>query len=214
MTVVVFGGGGHAKVVSDTVCAAGTYRLIGFLDDRLALGTKLTPSGCSVLGTRDWLRTAASSGVSVALGVGDNAVRSEVMSVCESLGIHVATLIHPSAIVSRSASLGVGTVVMPLAVVNADAVVGKGAILNTGVIVEHDCVVGDFAHLSPRVSLGGGSRVGAGAHLGLGAVVLPGISVGESSIVGAGAVVVRPVPECVVAVGVPASVRRSLKEQS
>lgn len=49
--------------------------------------------------------------------------------------------------------------------------------------------------------------IGAGAWIGSAAVVMA--NVGCHTIVGAGAVVTRPVPDCVVAAGVPARVQRS-----
>jgi virginiamycin A acetyltransferase len=50
-------------------------------------------------------------------------------------------------------------------------------------------------------------RIGAGAWIGSGAVVMA--DVGNNSVVGAGAVVIEPIPESVVAVGVPARVVRA-----
>lgn len=50
-------------------------------------------------------------------------------------------------------------------------------------------------------------RIGAGTWIGSGAIVL--VDVGRNTIVGAGAVVTRPLPDAVVAAGVPARVLRS-----
>lgn len=50
-------------------------------------------------------------------------------------------------------------------------------------------------------------RIGAGTWIGAGAVIMA--DIGRDSIVGAGAVVTKPVPDCVVAGGVPAHVIRS-----
>jgi acetyltransferase-like isoleucine patch superfamily enzyme len=55
-------------------------------------------------------------------------------------------------------------------------------------------------------------RVGAGAWIGSGAIVLA--DVGRGAIVGAGAVVTRPVPDRVVATGVPARVIRERRQES
>ncbi|HXT70278.1 MAG TPA: hypothetical protein VN700_11015 [Vicinamibacterales bacterium] len=50
-------------------------------------------------------------------------------------------------------------------------------------------------------------RIGAGSWIGSGAIVMA--DVGARSIVGAGAVVAKPIPDAVVAVGVPAAVVRA-----
>jgi sugar O-acyltransferase (sialic acid O-acetyltransferase NeuD family) len=204
LPVVIYGAGGHAKVVCDVLQCAGRV-VLGFIDDDLKRqGT--TALGLPVLGPSTSLDPTQHA---VALGIGDNAVRSKVYDACVARGLEVVTAIHPRAVVARSATLGAGTVVMALAVVNPDAMVGRGVIVNTAAVVEHDVVVGDFAHLSPNAAMGGAARLGARAHLGVGANVLPGVSVGEGSVVGAGAVVARDVPANVVAYGVPARVARS-----
>lgn len=198
--VVIFGASGHGKVVADALLAAGRA-VDGFLDDDdRKHGSKLM--GLPVLGGRSWL--AENRAVAVALGVGANDARAKVASVIEELGLELVTVIHPTAIVARSASIDRGAVVLARSVVNADARVERCAILNTGAIVEHDCVVGEFAHVSPSASMGGGSRVLAFAQCGIGAILLPGVTVGRNTIVGAGATVTRDLPASVVAMGTPA----------
>jgi virginiamycin A acetyltransferase len=53
-------------------------------------------------------------------------------------------------------------------------------------------------------------RIGAGTWIGSAAVVMA--DVGHDAVVGAGAVVTRPVPDAVVAAGVPARVLRARVE--
>lgn len=205
-TIVIYGSGGHAKVVADILLERGDVQLLGFLDDSAdARGPVL---GLPILGGAAWLEDALASGTAIALGVGNNAGRQRVAEHCVQAGFMLWTAIHPSAVVARSATTGAGTVVMANAVVNPDAQIGIGAIVNSGAIVEHDCQVGDFAHLSPNAAMGGRGRLGALAHLGLGASMLPRVSVGASSVVGAGAVVIADLADGVVAVGVPARVLR------
>ncbi len=205
--IYVYGASGHGKVVADILLAA-KLPVKGFIDDDPARqGGKLL--GLPVAGEGDWLRRKAkSTGIGVALGIGDNHARRAVAERCLGWGLRLVTAIHPAAAVARSARLGPGTVVMAGAAINPDARLGAGVIVNTGAVVEHDCIVGDYAHLSPNAALGGAAQVGNFAHLGLGAVVLPGIGVGSETIVGAGAVVVRQIPDGVIAVGVPARVQR------
>jgi len=208
---LVFGAGGHGKVVAD-VGRSACLALAGFLDEDPSKAAA-TFCGVPVLGwarlhreRRNWKGTA------VALGIGDNAARQRCFGLVRAAGLEVVTLVHSSAVVAPSARLGSGTVVMALAAVNPDAVVGDGAILNTGSVVEHDNVLGRFVHLSPNVALGGSVAIGDRTHLGLGAVVLPGVRVGADVRIGAGAAVVRHVVDGLTVVGVPA--RPVLRSQS
>jgi sugar O-acyltransferase (sialic acid O-acetyltransferase NeuD family) len=205
-TLVVFGAGGHGKVVADAALCAGLGPVAGFVAEGPA--PDVGPLGLRFLGGPAWLeREALERRCAVVLGVGDNAARERIADECIARGIALVTVVHPSAVVAVSALLEAGCVVLARAVVNPDASVGAGAIVNSGAIVEHDVRVGAFAHLSPGVSTGGRARIGERAHVGVGAVVLPGIAVGSDTIVGAGAVVTRDLAEGVVAWGVPARVR-------
>ncbi|HSO38506.1 MAG TPA: acetyltransferase [Labilithrix sp.] len=197
--LVVYGSGGHGKVVCDVLLAAG-HVVAGFIDDDGERHGTLV-LGLPVLGGGEHL---VAKGARVALGIGSNRARSAVAAKIASLGGVLVTCVHPRAVVAPSAVLGEGTVVMALAVVNPDARIGRGAVVNTAAVVEHDCVVGDFAHVSPNSVMGGACTVGALAQLGIGATMLPGTAIGEGALVGAGGVVVRDVAAGAVARGVPA----------
>lgn len=206
---LVWGGGGHGKVVADLVRAAG-HRVEGYVDRSAALlGAVAEPGGARVVMLEEAFLHAVRAGAAlplradaVALAIGDNGGRAAALERLD--GAPLPALAHPSSVVSPSARVGWGTVVLARAVVNAAATLGRAVIVNTGAIVEHDCVVGDAAHLSPGAVLAGRVEVGERAWIGAGATVLPGVRVGSGARVGAGAVVLRDVPEGATVAGVPA----------
>jgi sugar O-acyltransferase (sialic acid O-acetyltransferase NeuD family) len=202
--LLIWGAGGHGKVVLDIARSAGRFERIAFLDDdsRRAGVTFFMFCDCPLVGGSEELYRFAGSTFVVAIG--DNRARARCFARALGNGLAPRALVHPSAVIAASASIGPGTVVMPGVIVNADAVIGENCIINSGAIVEHDCRVDAHVHISPRVVLGGGVSVGPLAHVGIGAVVLPGATVGEESIVGAGAVVLREAPAHSTVVGVPA----------
>jgi sugar O-acyltransferase (sialic acid O-acetyltransferase NeuD family) len=211
--LLIWGAGGHGKVVLDVAQATQIWDTIAFIDDCWSAG-KTEFMGLPVLGAREQLPLLLDRGYSefiVAIGV--NVSRAKCFAEALARGFLPATMVHPTSVVSRSALIGPGTVVMPRAVVNAGSVIGEDSIINTGAVVEHDCVVGSHVHLSPGVVLGGGVRIGAYAHVGLSATVLPHAEIGEFATIGAGAVVLHSVVPGETVVGVPArpvtaSVRR------
>ncbi|MCY9160624.1 acetyltransferase [Bacillus atrophaeus] len=203
--VAVIGDGGHGKVVKEIVSARTDTRLIGVLDDTFSA---LQYSGELYTGPADSIQELRRliPDIVFVLAIGSNIVRKQL---AERLGLEqkdFVSLIHPSAMISKSAKVGHGTVVMAGAVIQAGAIIGAHSIINTGAVVEHDNRIGDFVHLSPRVTLTGAVAVSEGAHLGAGAVVIPEMSIGRWSVVGAGAAVISPIPDQVTAVGTPARV--------
>jgi acetyltransferase EpsM len=200
--IVIFGAGGHAKVVLEAIRATQPNLLVTVLDD----GQQ--PAGANLLGApivtgRDWL-SAHWPDAQVALGIGNNAARQEIVDWLLTQARPLATVIHPAAVISPSARIGGGSFLAAGGVVNADAGIGEGVIINTGASVDHDCVVGSCAHIAPGARLCGGIRVGARALIGAGAVLIPGVSIGADAVVGAGSVVLNDVPAGSKVAGCPA----------
>jgi acetyltransferase EpsM len=209
--LLLWGSGGHGRVVLDIVRALDRYSGIAFVDDDAASVEKEL-AGCRILGSLRELDSPALRDCSaIVVAIGLNQARARCFAFARSQGWDLATLIHPTAVVSPSARLGAGTVVMPRAVVNAGAEIGENCIINTAAVVEHDCRVGDHVHLSPGVILGGAVTVDSFVHMGLGSIALPGSTIGEGAVVGAGAVVLRSVQRGETAVGVPA---RSIEKRN
>lgn len=191
-TLVIIGSGGHAKVIVEAVRARTPHRRIVLLDDEPGNQGR-TVLGFDVEGGRERL-SADLKGASVALGVGDNSSRSQVMDWLESNGHPLETVIHPTAIVGATVSVGPGAFLAAGAIAIADARIGGGAIVNTGASIDHDCVIDRAAHIAPGVRLCGNVRVGARTLIGVGSSVRPGVSIGADVILGAGSVIVHDFP--------------------
>jgi len=203
MKLLLWGAGGHGKVVYDAVVASGEFEDVAIIDD----DPSCRFNGLPVAGTSEALTALRRKGYEACLvSIGPNQTRAKCYRTAVAHGFSGATAIHPSAVISPSATVGAGTVVMPNVVINAGAQIGQNCIINTGAIVEHDCRIADHVHISPRVVLGGAVTVGRYAHIGIGAAVLPGAVVGEEAVVGAGALVLKEAPARCTVVGVPAKV--------
>jgi sugar O-acyltransferase (sialic acid O-acetyltransferase NeuD family) len=209
-SLLVWGAGGHGRVVADLARAMGLV-VSGYVDSNpTKLGQVVDAVGGKVvLLERDVLQGPGRKGSlespgydCVALGIGVNATRMRCLSQIGDRAM--PAMVHPRATVSSSVSLGIGTVVMAGAVVNADVRIGRGVIVNSGAIVEHDCVLADGTHVSPGAVLTGGVQLETESWVGAGAVVLNAVCIGERSVVGAGAVVVRDVEPGQTVIGVPA----------
>lgn len=212
--LLIWGGGGHGKVVADLVRVLG-LRVIGFVDaDPAKLGADVEPGGGCVVAMEDHLLSAGAAGGQlphqadgVVFAIGNNRRRDQCLRRLPNTPS--PPLVHPGALVSSLAEFGRGTVIFAGCVVNAAARIGKGVILNSGCVVEHDCVVEDAAHISPGAVLAGGVRVGARSWVGAGAVIIPRVCIGADAVVGAGAVILHDIPAGATVVGNPGRVIRS-----
>jgi UDP-perosamine 4-acetyltransferase len=204
---VILGGGGHAKVVIDILGHADDVELVGFTSKD---GRGETLCGCPCIGTDVVLNELFLSGVRWAfVAIGENDKRKACLNSLKERGFDLINAISKAAAISRYARLGLGIAAMPGAVINAGARLEDGVIVNTNACVDHDCIIGSCAHIGPGTSVTGCVRVGEGSFLGAGSSVIPGVSIGCWTVIGAGAAVVNDLPDHVVAVGVPATVRES-----
>jgi acetyltransferase EpsM len=121
-----------------------------------------------------------------------------------SEGRRLATLIHPSAVISPSASIGPGCIVFPLVVVGALSRIGEGTVLNRGSLVGHHTEIGAYSFLGPGANVCGKVELGEQVHVGPGAVVRDRLRVGDHAVVGMGAVAVKDVEAGTTVLGVPA----------
>lgn len=201
-SLLIFGAGGHGKVVAETARAIGSWNGIMFADD--AYPQVKSVDGYPVIAGFSDARSMGSDGNDVIVAIGDNRTRLDLTVELGLSGFNPVTLIHPTAVVAQSAYLEQGTVIFAQAVVQAAARIGRAVIVNTAATVDHDCIVGDGAHLSPGVHLGGEVQVGDYSWLGVGAAVINRAAIGRGVTVGAGSCVIGNLPDGVTVVGVPA----------
>ncbi|MCL4552163.1 MAG: acetyltransferase [Candidatus Marsarchaeota archaeon] len=204
---VIFGGGGHAKVLIESLRAGNSTLSFVILDrDASRWGQQILD--VAILGDDSVLPELIAKDarffVAAVGGVGDNGPRKLLFERGISMGLEPLTIKHPASICSRWAEIGPGCQLLPGSIVNPGAVLGRNVIVNSGAIVEHDCKIGDHVHVASGAVLASTVTVGAGAHIGCGAAIRQLISVGEGATVGAGAVVVEDVPPHTLVVGVPA----------
>lgn len=137
------------------------------------------------------------------LGIGIPGVRRRVAESLVRRGARFLSLVHPTAVVARTASVGAGAILCPFTVVSDAATIGTCALLNYHASVAHDARAGDYAVLSPYATLGGEARIGDDVFLGMHASVGPGRRVGDRSKVSANSCALSDVPPDSLAYGVP-----------
>ncbi|BCJ87882.1 acetyltransferase [Effusibacillus dendaii] len=202
--IIVLGGGGHARVLIDTLLEL-KLPLLGFTVPNPELSNALLGVPC--IGTDDAVTNYLPSAVELVNGLGSVGVpnqRKRLFQQLKEKGYHFSSVIHPAAVIGREVELSEGIQIMAGAIVQTGSSIGNNTIVNTRASVDHDCVIGDHVHLAPGVTLSGGVKVGAEVHIGTGATVIQGVRIGANSIIGAGALVLKDVPEGATVFGVPA----------
>ena len=132
--------------------------------------------------------------------------RDRYVQQVKQLGFSFATLIHPTATVSKKSTVGAGTSVNIGTIVAGFTRIGNYVQVNRGVTIGHHTLIEDYVTIQPGANIAGKCHLGPQTYIGIGATAADGVKIGAHSIVGAGAVVTKDVPANVLVVGVPAKV--------
>lgn len=200
--LILIGGGGHCKSVIDVAESAG-YTILGILDRSIPVGE--TVLEYKVLGNDDLIEPYLDRAeFLVTVGqIKSPAIRIRLNKMVKDAGGKLATVIAPTAHVSKYASIGEGTVVMHQAVVNAGAQIGMGCIVNTFANIEHDVKLGDFCHVSTGAMVNGEAVLGEGTFIGSQSVVNQCVKVCNMTVVASGSVVHKDITDAGVYAGNP-----------
>jgi sugar O-acyltransferase (sialic acid O-acetyltransferase NeuD family) len=204
-SVIVIGGGGHARVVISILKKLKRYRILGYTDCEdhgLALGVPFLGADRELAAI-----TARHGRLAAALGVGQvglGEARYELWKRSQIEFLAFPSIISPDAIINEGVSMGEAAVVMDGVVINIGSHIGLGTIVNTNSTIEHDVVLHDWVHVAPGVTLSGGVTVGQFSMIGAGSSVIEGVQIESRCFVGAGAVVVRDLKEPGLYAGCPA----------
>ncbi|MCU0770904.1 MAG: acetyltransferase [Verrucomicrobia bacterium] len=213
--LVILGTGGNCLDIVDAVedlkagPEPGRFRVRGFLDDNPAThGTRIC--GLPVLGPLAMAATLTDCLFVNGIGSPRNFWKKPAIIAATAVPRdRFATVIHPSACVSRFAEIGPGSVLLQHVTVNARAKIGAHVIVLPGVVISHDDQIGDYTCIASAACLAGDVKVGEACYLGSHCSINGGVTLGAHTLVGMGAVVLRDTPERSVMVGNPARVLRS-----
>ena len=195
--MVVFGAGGHAKVIIDLVrLAMPDVTVVAAVDDG---ATHESVLGVPVVGGAQLLPALRERGVTLgALGIGAvtrNGIRAGLRQKLLDAGLEVPNLVHPKAVLEPSVRMGHGNQIFAGCVIGSDVELGDNTIINSGAVVSHDCVIADHVHITPGAILAGAVRVGEGSVIGMAASVYLGVEIGRGVTVANGVAVLADVPE-------------------
>ena len=206
--IIIFGSGGHAKVILDCLLVSDEFEILGYTDYK-KYNSDLSKK-IKFLGKISQLRKILkgenlkyTKGI-VAFGSNKNRKKivSDVKKICKKF--NWANVIHPSAVISNSVKMGVGNVVLSGTIICADTVLKNHVCINTGSSIDHDNLLNNFSSTGPRVTTGGNVKIGELSSIGIGATVKQNILIGKQTVIGAQSYVNKNCKSNFIYFGVPA----------
>jgi sugar O-acyltransferase (sialic acid O-acetyltransferase NeuD family) len=216
--IIIFGTGGNCIDILDAINEINSrahetvYNCAGFLDDKSEIWGKEF-YGVRVLGA---LATAKNySDCYFVNGIGSPANFWRKREIIARAGIpddRFASIVHPTASVSKMSRLGFGTVILQHVTIASNVTIGNHVIVLPNSVISHDDKIGDYTSIAGGVCVSGGVEIGDSCYLGTNSSLIGNIRVGNNSLVGMGSVVLEDVPENTVVAGNPARFLRKTIE--
>lgn len=182
--LLIIGAGGHGRSVAEALMLSGHSQPTAFLDDAADLPPHIWD--IPVWGSTALLASCVGHIDAVVVALGRNDLRKALHARVRALGLPLATVIHPSALVSPRAVIGEGCAVMAGAIVGTQARLGEGVIVNCAAVVDHDCTVEAFGHLGVNACMAGGTFIEEGAWMQAGSSMGYGVRLKAGQILGPG----------------------------
>lgn len=184
-SILIFGGGGHAKMCIDLIKQTKTHTIIGIVDDQLATKTKVL--GIPVLGNKSIIAILIEKGLQHAvLGVGGiltKGLRKKIFISLKKSNLNLPNIIHPSASVEPSVVLGEGNQIMQGVIIGSNVKIGNNCLINSGTIISHDTIIGDNVHIAPGAIIGGGVMIKDDTLIGMGCTIFLGLTIGSDVVI-------------------------------
>jgi len=206
--IVIFGAGGHCRVVLSMLSYYEEFKVIGIADRcRENIGQEIA-GGVIKYAWNDFDEIYRRGTRHAVIAVGDNRERKALFLTLKDAGFNVPTIIHPTAFVENNVRMNDGNVICVAANIGAMASVGDNCVLYTGSILDHEVELEDNVFIGPGCSIAGRVTIKEGSFIGIGSTIVEKIIIGRNATIGAGSVVIKDVPENAVVAGTPA---RSIK---
>lgn len=203
--IVIFGSGGHAKVIVDIIEKQEKFNIAGFIDGYQEKNTVIM--GYRVIGDEFSLEEIIVSNEIYGgiIGIGDNSIRAKVRDKIIKIipNFKFLNCIHPKSILGKDVTLGVGNVLMAGAIINSSTIINNHCILNTNSSIDHDCLMSDFTSIAPNATIGGNVKIGDYSAIGIGVNIFHNINIGYNCIIGGGSLVCHDTKENSIYYGSP-----------
>ncbi|WP_405377616.1 hypothetical protein [Nonlabens sp. Asnod3-A02] len=208
--LIIIGGFGNGTVAQSTVNdineRSKEWELLGFLNDR----EDGPINGSPVLGKIDketaakYLEDENVYFLYTLISVKLNFNFIHKLTDLEIPNERFATLIHPTAVVSKNAKIGFGVSIQPFVSVGPNVSIGNHVQIYAQSLIGHGSTLEDYSYVANNACIGADVVLKEGAYLGTNATTLEFVSLGKWSVSGIGSVIIRDVDDYGKVVGNPA----------
>lgn len=205
----IYGTGGHATSIA-SLAEDLNLKVDGFISHNNASSSKHLRN---ILSLEDVFQKSES--INCVIGVGMNFLRDKISREIKAIfgdQVTFVSLIHPSAVVAKSAEIKNGVVVLPGAHIGAYSKVGEHCLIGTNSSLDHDSMMYDYSSLAPGAMAGGNVEIGFRSALLINSAISNNTIIANDSILAGGSFCRNHISEFEIWGGIPARFIKARKE--
>ena len=142
--------------------------------------------------------------VRLLISLGEPKYREMLYERVHASDYRLATIVHPTAIVSVSATLGEGVFIQDNVSVSSEAIIGDNVWINGKTIIGHHSVIGSHSTVCSFSIIAGHTTLDKCTYVGVSSAIRDELTIGAYSIISMGSVVMRDVRPEKIVMGNPA----------
>ena len=112
-------------------------------------------------------------------------LRIKIEDWMKNIGVKATNILHPNAIISKSATIGNGNYVAANTVISSKARIGNHNIINFNTTVGHDAFLNDHIIVNPGVRISGNVHIESRVLVGANSFIFQGKSIGQDTLIDA-----------------------------
>jgi len=213
--IVIFGTGGHAKIILSELLKQKNYNQIIFISKEKKKYLYFNKKKYKIIKNFK-IKSSDRDKTYGVIAIGDNYLRYKLYKKYSKIYPKLvwATIKSKDAIVNKNVKLSPGSMIITGSIINAGSIIGKHCIINTKSSIDHDNIFSDFSSAGPGVITGGKVKVGKLSHIGIGSVVCQNVDIANNTIIGGKSFVNKNCEKNSVYFGTPAKKRKNRKTGS
>lgn len=206
--IAIYGAGGFGREVACLLNKINevkpTWELVGFFDDGIEKGKKVSHFGETLGGINDL--NAWPSELSIAFTIGDPKIVEELVSKVTNPNIQFPNIIAPTVYFAdpETFKIGKGNIIQKHCSFSCDVTIGDFNVMDGADVFGHDDVVGSFNTFMPAMRISGEVTIGNCNFFGVGSIILQQVKIGNNIRLGAGSVLMRKPKDGCLYMGNPA----------
>ena len=134
--------------------------------------------------------------------------RERLMINAKKTGFKLATIIHPTALISQHTSIGEGVIICQNCLVQPFAIIDNFVYIHTGCVIGPKVNIRSSVTINSLCAISAKVVIGEQSYIGVGTKIIQNVKIGKCIIAGGGSIITKDVESNVLVAGVPAKIKK------